>query len=207
MEESLSEPNLEKNKQTIVAVVGAMFSLVVALVNYLAGVDPVLNVAIVLCIFIVLVGSLAYAKHEKKEIEAKIEDEILDSIDEIMPRMEKILNLLDDVDSRVRECSELIDSSGRRVSDSTNSQLKAVLQIRERLGERASVVRTMIDSRDDEKIREAKDMINQPLTFPVDSLNSLVVSTVTLPDLPYDQWEPTLYSILERVKKEVESLA
>lgn len=207
MEENLSEANLGKMKFAIVAAAGLVFALIVGLVNYLAGVNSVLNVAIVLCVFIVMGCTIAFLLQERNEQEAIKEVEVKNSIDELTPTINKIVSLLDDVDARVKQCSELVETSGKRLSDSTRSQLNVVIQIRDKLGERASTVRTMVDSRDDEKIREATEIINMPLTFPVDPINSLMLSTLRLPDLPSDQWEPTLFTILEKVQKEAELLA
>ena len=200
------ESDLNNKKLLMVGVAGIVFSLIVATVNYLVGVSAVLNFAIVMCLFIVLACSLAFVKVERKEQEAKLEEEIVNSIDEIMPSINRIVSLLDDIDAKLRQCTDLIDNSGKKLSDSTTGQLKAVIQIRDRLDERANTVRSMLDTRENEKIQQAKEMLVKPLTFKVNSVNSLVVNTQHLPDLPHDQWEPTLYSILERVQKEVESL-
>ena len=203
----MEENTFENKKLLIVGIAGLIFSLLVGLVNFFAGVNSVLNLAIVICLFIVLACTIAYSAQEKKELAEIKETEIKNEIDEIMPNITKILSLLDNVDSKVKECNESIELSGRKLSDATNGQIKAVMQIRDKLGERANTVRSLIDTREDEKIQEAKQMLLMPLTFPIDSVNSLVLSTAPrMPDLPHDQWEPTVTSILDRVSKEVQEL-
>lgn len=190
----------------LVAAAGVIFSMFVALVIHLAGVSPVLNVAVVLCLFIVLGCAIAYSSQEKKELEVIKEQQLADTIDEILPNINQIVSLLNEVDSRVKQCNELIESSGKRLSDSAYGQLKAVLQIRDKLDERANTVRSLIDSKEDEKIKKAKQMLDQPLTFRIDAVNSVLLTGPRMPDLPREQWEETVNSILDRVSKEAQNL-
>ena len=170
---------------------------------YLAGISLILNASIVLCLFVVLACTLAFTINEKTRVMSEEKEEVDSSREEFLPQLENITGLIEQIDEKLAVCEKNLTELGKSFSGSAKEQVNAVSKIRDKLKERANVVEHMLKSNEIEKIDEARKIINEPLTFPVDSVNSLVTtSALQIPDLPRDRWESAVETIFENLSQE-----
>jgi Ca2+/Na+ antiporter len=192
----------EVRKKLILALVGFLLTLFVAVINHVAGLDPILNFIIVLLIFIVLGCTIAYVREEKIEIEAQEQADKDQALDQVRPYLEHVERTLDVLNAQLNEFQESIDRGAAHLPPSVQKNLTVIERIKERLDQRAMDLQDIIELGQTDKIDEARELGESPLTFPQDTVNS-VVTDQPLPDLPSDQWQPTILSLLDCVRSEL----
>ncbi len=197
--------NLDESKKIlIVGLAGILFSLILSLLMYLAGISLILNASIVLCLFVVLACTLAFAVNEKTRVISEEKEEVDSSRKEFLPQLDIINTLIKQMDEKLAVCENNLSELGKSISKTSKDQVSAVSRIRDKLKERANVIEHMLQSEQIEKIDEAKRIINQPLTFPVDSVNQLVsTDALEIPDIPKEKWESTVRTMLENLNQEL----
>ena len=196
--------NLDESKKIlIVGLAGILFSLILSLFMYLAGISLILNASIVLSLFVVLACTLAFAINEKTRVVSEEKEEVDNSKKEFLPMLSSITDLIQEIDQKLAVCEKNLSELGKSFPGSAREQVNAVNRIRTKLKERANVIEHMLESNQIEKIDEVKKIINEPLTFPVDSVNSLVTeSSLEIPDLPRDKWDSAVETIFQSIAQE-----
>lgn len=194
----------ELRKKLILGLVGLLLTIFVGVINHVVGLNPILNASILLLIFIVLGCTIAYVREEKIELEALEQEEKKVALDQIRPYIEHVQSTLDTLNQQLSEFQQVIDDQGVHLPQGVKRNLSVLEKIKERLDKRAEDLQGIIEEGRTDSLDAARELGESPLTFPQDSVNSVVTES-KLPDLPSDQWEPTLRSLLDCVRSELNS--
>ena len=144
-----------------------------------------LNIAVVLCIFIVLAGVIAYTWEEKREIVAKKEASIDEALLEISPHVEQVQSKLSTLQSSLATCKEKISSSNAKIPSSISEKVDVLQKLEERLVSRVFSLQELLDSKDVEKFDEIPSLAQSEVVFKNDAESTLTVSYthLTLPTI------------------------
>ena len=145
--------------------------------------------------------------NEKTRVVSEEKEEVDISRKEFLPQLNNIKSLIRQMDEKLEICENNLSELGKSISKTSKDQVNAVSRVRDKLKQRANVIEHMLESNQIEKIDEAKKKINEPLTFPVDSVNELVSTDVLeIPDIPKEKWESTVKTMLENLNQELTTL-